>query len=108
MSTYRTYDDLATAAENGQLTPIPRTTLHGQDATEQARALLMQATGASTHQEAAHLALGRPRLGEHRDTRQWRVRATPDLDAALTATASRQGITPSEAIRRAVAAYINA
>lgn len=48
MSTYRTYDDLATAAENGQLTPIPGTALHGQDATEQARALLMRATGAST------------------------------------------------------------
>lgn len=59
---------------------------------------------------ATRVALGRPRVGEKRETRLWRVRATTQLDTnrsitLVTDLAERQGRTRSEVIRDAVAEY---
>lgn len=103
------FEALADAAERGELTPLPDAHPRGQEGVEFFKAALMAATGASSPEEAASLALGRPRVGEpRRETRQWRIRAAADLDDAMQARAAREGITSSELIRRAVAAYLAA
>ena len=103
------YEALADAAERGELTPLPGAHPRGQEGVDVFKAALMAATGAPSPEEAARLALGRPRVGEtRRETRQWRIRAAADLDAAMQARAAAEGITGSELIRRAVAAYIAA
>lgn len=95
--------ELADAAERGDLHPIPGTTLRGQDAADAARAMLMAATDTHTPQDAARVALGRPRVGESRpETRHWRVRVPDTLDDAAHAIARRDGLSVSEVIRRAV------
>lgn len=99
-------DELARAAERGDLRPLGDP-IRGEAAREQARAMLMAATGTSTPEDAARLAVGRPRVGEDRpETRHWRVRVPAALDEAARAAAARDGITVSDVVRRAVAAQL--
>lgn len=51
------YGELADAAERGELKPLGRP-LYGEAARAEARALLMRATGTSTPEDAARVALG--------------------------------------------------
>lgn len=51
------YEELADAAECGELTPLGRPRF-GDEARAEARALLMRATGISTPEDAARVALG--------------------------------------------------
>lgn len=98
--------EMADAAEQGQLTPIGPA-LHGQAATDAARALLMAATGTTSPQAASEVALGRPRVGETRqETRHWRVRVPASLDDAVKEQAAAQGVTVSDVVRRLVAAVL--
>lgn len=97
---------LADAAERGELRPAgqPR---DGEQARADARALLMAATGTTTQEDAARVALGRPRVGEERpETRHWRLRVPAALDDAARAAAEREGVTVSDVVRRAVAAQL--
>lgn len=99
-------EELADAAERGELRPIG-TPLYGEEARAEARGLLMRATGTVTPEDAARVALGRPRVGEERqETRQWRVRVPAALDDAARAAAARDGLTVSDVVRRAVAAQL--
>lgn len=99
------WDDLADMAERGELRPVPGTALYDLEAQHAGRRALLNATGADTIEEATRLALGRPKLGEDRDTRMWRVRATPVLDDTVGRLAEREGRSRSDIIRAAVAEY---
>jgi hypothetical protein len=70
--------------------------------------MLLAATGTASIADATRVALGRPRVGEVRDNRVWRVRTTVELDEAVTDIASREGRTRSEVIRAAVVEYARA
>jgi hypothetical protein len=101
------YDDLAARAEAGTLAPIPGTVLRGDDARDAGRAALMAATGTDTVEDAARLALGRPRVGEARTpTVVWKVRASAQLDDLVTDFAKNEGTSMSELVRVAVAEYV--
>ncbi len=101
--------ELADAAERGELTPIPGRELRGREAAEAARAILMSATGTTNAEDAARVALGRPRVGEVRpETRHWRLRVPAHLDDAARAVAEREGVTVSDVVRRAAAVGITA
>lgn len=98
------YAALADRAQRGELKPTGQP-LYGEDAAETGRSLLMQATGASNVEDATHVALGRPRLGEsgRTETRTWKVRTPATLDQDVRAAAERRGISVSEYIRIAAA-----
>lgn len=97
---------LADAAERGELRPAGRPS-SGEQARAQARALLMAATDTTTPEDAARVALGRPRVGEERpETRHWRLRVPAALDDAAREAAERDGVTVSDVVRRAVAAQL--
>lgn len=103
------YAALAARAERGELKPTGQP-LYGEDAAEAGRSLLMQATGASSAEDATQIALGRPRLGESRraETRTWKVRTPAALDEGVRAAAHRRGISVSEYIRIAAAHQVEA
>jgi hypothetical protein len=101
------YDKLADAAEQGRLHPVEGTETTGADATAAAAADLITATGSVEVELAVTLAIGRPRLGEERGpSPMWRVRATPELHAAVQELADRRGETVSTVVRQAVRAYL--
>lgn len=103
------YEQLADAAERGQLQAVPGSRRTGEDARAFAGEVLMQATGAPSVEEAARLAIGRPRLGQDRGpSRQWRIRASEELNSATEAVAAQEGLTVSELVRRATAEYVAA
>lgn len=104
------YEDLAARAERGELAPIPGTQSRGDASREEARAMLMEATGTDTLDAAVAVAIGRPRLdAEEPAGPMWKVRATKALDDEVEAFAKRQGHgNKSRIIREATAAYIRA
>lgn len=104
------YDELAEQAERGELPVISGTVLVGAAAAAAGQQMLLDATGASTLEEAAQIALGRPRLSaEGRGASPvWKVRATENLDTEVTQIAGRRGITKSRVIREAVEEYLRA
>lgn len=105
----REYAELAARAERGELQPIGET-VHGEGAAAAGRAMMLEATGASSIEEATHIALGRPRLGERdsRETATWKVRTPAALNEGVRAAAQRRGVTVSEYIRIAAAHQIEA
>lgn len=104
------YAELASRAEWGELHGIPGTQLHGEGAAAAARGLLFTATGTRTVDEAARVALGRPRVGEadRPETTTWRVRTPAPLDERAREAAAAEGVSLSEYIRRAVDRQISA
>ncbi len=102
------YDDLAARAERGELAPIPGTDLHGSAGADAGRAMLMDATGTDTLDDAMAVALGRPRLEAGPDGPMWKVRSTKNLDQQINQLAIRRGVSKFEIIRQAAAAYIRA
>lgn len=58
------YEELAAAAERGELAPLPNSRLRGAEAAAAGRAALLAATGTDTLDEAHRLAIGRSRAGE--------------------------------------------
>lgn len=106
MSTHDDYEALAAAAEAGELKPVLGTALRGTEAAAAGRAALLAATGADTIEEAARLAIGRPRIGEDAPSSTvWRVRAPSELDERVRRLAEREGLKPSQLVRKAVAEY---
>lgn len=106
----RKYAQLAERAERGEFAVKPGTVQRGEAAATAGRALLLDATGASTIEEATQVALGRPRLGEEGrpETATWKVRTPAALDEGVRAAAKRRGITVSEYIRVAAAHQVEA
>jgi len=106
VSTVDEFSELADMAERGMLRPVPGTMLRGEAAARHGRSLLMTATGTTNLQDATKVALGRPRVGSEGPSPVWRVRASARLDAEVRAAALRRGVTISQVVRDAVAAYV--
>lgn len=105
-----TYDwsALADKAERSGLRPVEGTAVKGQEAAARGAAMLLAATSTESIEDATRVALGRPKIGEVRDNRVWRVRTTVELDEAVIDLANREGRTRSEVIRAAVVEYAQA
>lgn len=107
MTKHPDWDDMAAMEQAGKLDPIPGTERRGEDAAAHARELLMNATATDNIDDAARIAIGRPRLSDdNRETVTWKVRATAVLDDLAGDLAQRQGKTRSALIRDAVAEYV--
>lgn len=103
------YDDLAARAERSELAPLPGTQLRGEEAAEHARAALLAATGAHTLDDAVIIARGRPRLDTEESVGpMWKVRSTKPLDQKISQLAKRRGVSKSQILREAAAAYVEA
>lgn len=103
------YDGLAERAEHGDLAAIPGTRLTGSDAADGARAALLAATGAATLEDAVAIARGRPRLdGAEPAGPVWKVRSTRGLDQKVSRLAKSRGVSKSQILREAAAAYVEA
>lgn len=101
------YEALALRAERGELDPIKRTELHGADAAAAGRAMLINATGADSIEDAISMTLGRPRVGEERGVSPTiRARVPRALKESLAALAKQDQRPESDIIREAVAQYI--
>lgn len=102
------YAALAERAERGELKP-QGDGVYGEEATRLGRELLLVATGASTIEEATHLALGRPKLAdEGNETKTWKVRIPAELDRTVREAAKRRGMSVSAYIRLAAARQVEA
>lgn len=103
------YNDLADRAERGLLAPVPGTALRGAAAADAARDALLAATGAGALEDAVTIARGRPRLdAEETAGPMWKVRATKPLDQKVSQLAKRRGVSKSQILREAAAAYVEA
>lgn len=101
--TRRDYDELAEAAERGQMRPVPGTRRSGSDAAADARHAFMSATGASTPEEAARLVLGRPRVNEQRaPAKTWRVRVSGSQNELVERAVEAADTSLSQYVRAAV------
>lgn len=100
------YDKLADRAERGDLALKPGRALRGRDAADAGQRMLMEATGQATIEEAARVALGRPRLGAEGPSPVWRVRVPASLDDQVRALAAERHVPVSQVVREAVAAQL--
>ncbi|NRG42147.1 ribbon-helix-helix protein, CopG family [Rathayibacter sp. VKM Ac-2804] len=81
----------------------------GADAADDARAALLAATGAATLDDAVIIARGRPRLdGGEPAGPVWKVRSTRGLDQEVSRLAKSRGVSKSQILREAAAAYVEA
>ena len=103
----RQYAELAERAERGELRPAGRVK-RGPEAAAEGRRLIMEATGASSVEEAFRLALGRPPVAEagRGPSPTWRLRTSPELDDAVRRVARERGVPVALVIREAVAQYV--
>ncbi|MCM3487117.1 ribbon-helix-helix domain-containing protein [Kocuria rosea] len=100
------YDELARRAEHGGLSVKPGTVRRGPEAAEAAGAALMEATGATTVQEATRVAVGRPPLGKEGKSPVVRARVPQALKDQLHQIAQDQHRKESEIVREALIAYL--
>lgn len=102
----RDYEEMASAAERGELRSKPGTRRHGPEAVEASRAALLQASGATTIDQVATLTMGRPRLDSVRETtgpsRQINLRVDNHLYTLLTQAAEQRDTNLSTLIRQAL------
>lgn len=85
------YEALAARAERGELRTVRR---------------IYEGDGSPIDLADIFMATGRPRMEEATARRTWKIRATDDLDDALTERAKRENLPKSALIRKAVAAYL--
>lgn len=102
------YDDLAAQAERGDLAAKPGTVRRGAAASEEARRMLMEATGAATLSDAMTLAMGRPPVGAEKNGASpvVRSRVPAALKAQVVAQAAREHRNESDIVRDALVAYL--
>lgn len=100
------YDELARRAERGDLAVKPESVRRGTEAAEAARHALMEATGTTTIEEAARVAVGRPPLGHEGRSPVVRARVPQDLKDQVQQLAAAQHRKESEIVRDALAAYV--
>lgn len=102
------HEAMAVRAERGELAVKPGTVRRGDAAAhDEMKRLLMEATGAITVQEAAKVAVGRPRLGAKAgQSPVVRARVPQALKEGVAALAEREHRAESDIVREAVAAYV--
>jgi hypothetical protein len=102
------HEELASRAERGELAVKPGTVRRGDAAAhDEIQRLVMEATGASTVQEATKLAVGRPRLGAKAgQSPVVRARVPQSLKERVAALAEREQRAESDIVREALAAYV--
>lgn len=102
------HEALAARAERGELAVKPGTVRRGDAAAhDEMKRLLLEATGASTVQEATRIAVGRPRLGAKAgQSPVVRARVPQALKEGVAALAEREHRAESDIVREAVAAYV--
>ncbi len=101
------YDDLAALAERGGLKAKPGTVRRGPQAADEARRLLMDATGATSADELTRIALGRPAVGaKHGESPVVRARVPQALKDRIAALAESENRNESDIVRDALAAYV--
>lgn len=99
------YEALVESVQRGEIIPddsrIQRNPTSGRDA-------ILAATGASTFEEAAQVALGRPRVGEEatKPSPSVRTRVPHELKRQLEDYARRHNQSASEVMRQALASYL--
>jgi hypothetical protein len=102
------YDELARRAEHGGLSVKPGTVRRGVEAAEAARSALLEATGATTVEQATRGAVGRPALGKEGKSPVVRARVPQALKDRLHQIAETQHRKESEIVREALIAYVRA
>jgi hypothetical protein len=102
------YEDLADRAERGELRAVPGTVLRGDAARDAGRRELLDATGASTLQEATRIALGRPPVGSAGPSPVVHARVPRALKDGLAELAAREHRRESDVVREALATYLDA
>lgn len=101
------YNKLADRAERGELKVKPGTERRGSEAADDARRLLMEATGATSTAELMHIALGRPALGTKGGASPVvRARVPQALKERVAEIAAREHRNESDIVRDALAAYV--
>ena len=102
------HEALAGRAERGELAVKPGTVRRGDTAAhEEMQRLLVDATGASSVQEAITIAVGRPRVGAPAgQSPVVRARVPQALKEGVAALAKLDQRAESEIVREAVAAYV--
>lgn len=108
MNTETEYEELSAKAARGELTIEPGSVRDGDAAAHaEIQRRFMEATGAATADEAAQIAVGRPRLGAAKgQSPVVRARVPQALKEGVTMLAQREHRAESEIIRDAVAAYL--
>jgi Ribbon-helix-helix protein, copG family len=104
--TNRSYDELADAAERGELRRKPGTRRTGAVATRLARDVMMAATGQTSRTRSWIWPWADPDRSCPRPVTAVAVRACDELYEATERMAAQEGITVSEVVRRAIAAYV--
>lgn len=101
------YTELAERAEAGALHPKKGTVRRGANAAAAAQQALIEAAGTDDLESAVRVARGRPRLDATAPSSHvWKVRPTPFLDEQVRLVALERGVTISQVVRDAVAAYV--
>lgn len=101
------YDELAERAERGELALKPGSSLRGAAAAEEARRVLMAATGAASVEDVTRIALGRPSAGSPGgESPVVRARVPWALKARVAALAKSEHRKESDVVRDALAAYV--
>lgn len=99
--------DLAARAKRGELKVKPGTVRRGAASRDEVRNQLVDATGASTLEEAIEMAIGRPPAGTDRgESPVIRARVPKELKDAVRALAAYEHRRESDIVREAVAAYV--
>lgn len=105
----RHFDELADKAERGEFV-VHGEQLHGEDAAEAGRKMILEATGMQDLDEAMRVVRGRPRLGdpERSETGTWKIRRPRALDEAVEEARKVRGMEKSQFVRFAVVEQIKA
>lgn len=103
------YEELAARAERGDLAVKPGTVRRGKSARADARSALMKATGATSPEDAVHLAVGRPSVGSTKrgPSPTVRARVPQALKDRVHALAQSEDRDESDIVREALAAYLD-
>lgn len=99
--------DLAARAEQGKLKVKPGTVRHGEASRDETKSQLIDATGASTLEEAMEMAIGRPPAGtEAGASPVLRARVPQALKDSVRAIAANEDRRESDIVREAIVAYV--
>lgn len=109
MSHHEDYEQLARAAEAGQLPATPDTVTRGPAAAEAARTALLEATGTTSIDDATRIAIGRPSLDRQGQGRSpvVRARVPQALKDQVQQLAEAQHRKESDILRDALETYLH-
>lgn len=105
MTTYtdKDYEEMAQAAEQGEFTEVPGTTLTGEAARASALAMLKAATGTDNYDELVKMTRGRRKLSEPKKESAHspvlHLRIPEELNTTIRNLAAQRGESTSEVAR---------